>query len=106
MKRRKLLAFAAGSLAFSLPGAHACAASRLGLRDSDVFVVVDVQNCFVPGGSLAVKGGDEIVPLVNRIAKRFQHVVLTQDWHTPDHVSFAAQHPGKKPFDTVALPYG
>jgi nicotinamidase/pyrazinamidase len=105
-KRRDLLGLCAGSFALSLMDAGAWAQSKLALRDSDVFVVVDVQNCFLPGGSLAVKGGDEIVPLVNRLAKRFRHVVLTQDWHTADHVSFASQHAGKKPFDTVALPYG
>src|SRR6267142_1761969 len=105
-KRRDLLGLCAGSFALSLIHAGAWAQSKLALRDSDVFVVVDVQNCFVPGGSLAVKGGDEIVPLVNRLAKRFRHVVLTQDWHTADHVSFASQHAGKKPFDTVVLPYG
>ena len=59
---------------------------------TDVLLVVDVQNCFIPGGSLAVPGGDEIVPLVNQLAKRFAHVVLTQDWHTPGHVSFASTH--------------
>jgi nicotinamidase/pyrazinamidase len=104
--RRNLLGFSAASLALSIVNREAWAQSKLPLGESDVFVVVDVQNCFVPGGSLAVKGGDEIVPLINRLAKRFKHVVLTQDWHTPDHVSFASQHPGKKPFDTVALPYG
>ena len=86
--------------------ARAWTAAKLSVGESDVLVVVDVQNCFVPGGSLAVKGGDEIVPLVNRLARRFRHVVLTQDWHTSDHVSFASQHPGKKPFDTVVLAYG
>ena len=69
-------------------------------------IVVDVQNCFTPGGSLAVEGGDEIVPLINKIAKGFQNVVLTQDWHTPGHISFASSHPGKKPFETIKLPYG
>ena len=106
MNRRALIGLSAGFIALSLTGMRAWGASKLGLRGSDVFVVVDVQNCFVPGGSLAVKGGDEIVPLVNRLAKSFEHVVLTQDWHTPDHVSFASQHPGKKPFDTIELPYG
>jgi nicotinamidase/pyrazinamidase len=72
----------------------------------DVLLVVDVQNCFVPGGTLPVSGGDQIVPLVNRIARAFEHVVLTQDWHTPGHVSFASSHAGKKPFETVSLPYG
>ncbi len=73
---------------------------------SDALLVIDVQNCFVPGGSLAVKDGDQIVPLINQIAKAFQNVVLTQDWHTLDHVSFASQHPGKKPFETIQLGYG
>jgi nicotinamidase/pyrazinamidase len=106
MNRRNLLASSAGSLVLCFIGSRVAAASKFPVGDSDVFVVVDVQNCFVPGGSLAVKGGDEIVPLVNRLARRFRHVVLTQDWHTSGHVSFASQHPGKKPFDTVALPYG
>jgi nicotinamidase/pyrazinamidase len=72
----------------------------------DVLLVIDVQNCFVPGGSLAVQKGDEVVPIINRIAKAFRHVVLTQDWHTPDHASFASAHPGSKPFETIAMPYG
>ena len=72
----------------------------------DVLLVVDVQNCFVPGGTLPVAGGDQIVPLINRLAKAFEHVVLTQDWHTAGHVTFASSHPGKKPFETVSLPYG
>jgi len=72
----------------------------------DVLLVIDVQNCFTPGGSLAVKDGDAIVPLINRLAKGFPHVVLTQDWHTPGHVSFASSHAGKKPFETTSLPYG
>jgi nicotinamidase/pyrazinamidase len=73
---------------------------------TDVLVVVDVQNCFVPGGTLPVKGGDEIVPLVNRLARAFENVVLTMDWHTAGHASFASSHPGKKPFETVSMPYG
>lgn len=106
MNRRKLLAFSAAFFSLSLAGARASAASRIALRDSDVLIVIDVQNCFVPGGSLAVREGDQIVPLINRLAKSFRHVVLTQDWHTADHISFASQHPGKKPFETVQLPYG
>jgi nicotinamidase/pyrazinamidase len=74
-------------------------------RDA-ALIVVDVQNCFVPGGTLPVNGGDQILPLINRLARAFEHVVLTQDWHTPGHASFASSHPGKKPFDTVSLPYG
>ncbi|MFO1195610.1 MAG: bifunctional nicotinamidase/pyrazinamidase [Burkholderiaceae bacterium] len=72
----------------------------------DVLVVVDVQNCFTKGGSLEVKDGDAIVPLINQIAKGFENVLVTQDWHTPTHVSFASQHQGKKPFETVKLKYG
>jgi nicotinamidase/pyrazinamidase len=72
----------------------------------DVLLVVDVQNCFVPGGTLPVTGGDDVVPVINRLAPAFAHVVLTQDWHTPGHVSFASSHPGRRPFETIALPYG
>ncbi len=71
----------------------------------DVLLVVDIQNDFTPGGALPVQEGDLIVPLVNRLAAGFEHVILTQDWHTPGHVSFASTH-GKKPFETVRLEYG
>ena len=73
---------------------------------SSALIIVDVQNCFVKGGSLAVAHGDEVVPVINRLAPAFQNVILTQDWHNPGHVSFASSHPGKKPFDTVKLGYG
>jgi nicotinamidase/pyrazinamidase len=69
-------------------------------------VVVDVQNDFIPGGALAVPQGDEVVPEINRLAARFDDVILTQDWHPRGHASFASSHPGKKPFETVELPYG
>jgi len=69
-------------------------------------IVVDVQNDFMPGGALAVPRGDEVVPVINRIAARFASVVLTQDWHPRGHASFAPSHPGSKPFDTVRLSYG
>src|SRR5690606_27590143 len=82
------------------------AAGKVPVDAKSVLIVVDVPNCFVPGGSLAVKDGDQIVPLINRIAKTFRNVVLTQDWHTPDHVSFASQHGGRKPFEAISLPYG
>lgn len=74
--------------------------------DRDVLLVIDVQNGFLPGGSLAVGRGDEVVPLINAIARRFRAVVLTQDWHPADHVSFADNHPGKQPYQTIDLPYG
>jgi nicotinamidase/pyrazinamidase len=69
-------------------------------------IVVDVQNDFMPGGALAVPKGDEVVPLINRLAARFDNVVFTQDWHPRGHASFASSHPGKKPFETIDLPYG
>jgi nicotinamidase/pyrazinamidase len=72
----------------------------------DALLVIDVQNDFCPGGALAVAQGDQIVPLVNRLARRFRHVVLTQDWHPRGHVSFASSHPGRKPYETITLPYG
>jgi nicotinamidase/pyrazinamidase len=71
-----------------------------------VLIVVDVQNDFCPGGALAVPNGDEVVPVINRLARRFDHVVLTQDWHPPGHASFASAHPGKAPFESVQLAYG
>ena len=69
-------------------------------------VVVDVQNDFMPGGALPVPRGDEVVPVINRLAARFENVVLTQDWHPRGQVSFASSHPGKKPFETIQLAYG
>ncbi|MCM5572341.1 bifunctional nicotinamidase/pyrazinamidase [Burkholderiaceae bacterium FT117] len=73
---------------------------------ADALLVVDVQNDFCPGGALAVAGGDEVVAPANALMARFAHVVLTQDWHPPDHRSFASAHPGHRPFETVAMPYG
>ena len=69
-------------------------------------IVVDIQQDFCPGGALAVDGGDDIVPLANRLIADADHVVLTQDWHPAGHSSFASQHPGKAPFGTVEMPYG
>jgi nicotinamidase/pyrazinamidase len=74
--------------------------------DRDVLLIVDVQNDFCPGGALAVADGDAIVPAVNRLARSFAHVVLTQDWHPPGHASFASSHPGKRPFDAIEVSYG
>jgi nicotinamidase/pyrazinamidase len=82
------------------------AAGKIAIDDSSVLLVIDVQNCFLPGGSLAVKDGDKVVPVINRLAKGFANVVMTQDWHTAGHVSFASSHPGKKPFETIDLNYG
>jgi len=69
-------------------------------------LVIDVQPDFCPGGALAVPDGDAIIPLINRLATRFETVILTQDWHPADHISFAASHPGKQPFEMIELPYG
>jgi nicotinamidase/pyrazinamidase len=74
--------------------------------DSDAFLVVDVQNDFCPGGALAVPEGDAVVPLINDLAKGFKNVVMTQDWHPPEHSSFASSHPVKAPFETTTLDYG
>lgn len=83
------------------------AASELTLRPTDALLVIDMQHDFLPGGALGVSGGDEIVASIEAIAARFQHVVLTQDWHPSGHISFASSHPGKQPFaDTVEAPYG
>jgi nicotinamidase/pyrazinamidase len=72
----------------------------------DVLLVVDIQNDFCPGGSLSVPRGDEVVPVINALAQKFAHVVLTQDWHPPGHLSFASSHPGKKPYDFIEVTYG
>ena len=76
------------------------------IADSDVLVVVDVQNDFCLGGSLPVPYGDDVVPIINRLAERFPHVVLTQDWHPPGHRSFASAHPGRQPFQSIEPSYG
>jgi len=73
--------------------------------ETDVLIVIDPQNDFCPGGALAVPGGDEIMADINRLAERFAHVVLTQDWHPPGQISFASTH-GARPFDTFTAPYG
>ncbi len=78
----------------------------MNISASDVLVVVDLQNDFCSGGALAVPSGETVVTELNRIAEKFKNVVLTQDWHVRDHVSFASQHPPRKPYDTISLPYG
>nr|WP_043752007.1 bifunctional nicotinamidase/pyrazinamidase [Methylobacterium nodulans] len=74
--------------------------------DTDVLLVVDVQRDFLPGGALAVPDGDAVVAPITALGRLFPHVVLTQDWHPPGHASFASSHPGRQPFDTIALAYG
>jgi nicotinamidase/pyrazinamidase len=80
--------------------------SKLRPGPKDALIVVDVQNDFCPGGRLAVQKGDEAVPLINELSRRFENVVLTQDWHPPGHQSFATSHPGSRPFDSIKLAYG
>jgi len=81
------------------------------IQPSDALLVIDVQNDFCPaadgvGGALAVAGGDEIVPLINALGRRFEHVLLTQDWHPHGHISFASSHPGKQPYQQIEAAYG
>ena len=76
------------------------------IRDDDVLLVIDVQNDFCAGGALAVPDGDAVVPVINRLAERFTHIALTQDWHPSGHSSFAATHPGRAPFEVMTMPYG
>jgi nicotinamidase/pyrazinamidase len=108
--RRELLqsTMAGGLVATAAAGVTPAPAQGAKIKPGsrDVLLVVDVQNDFIPGGALAVKEGDVIVPLVNQLGAGFEHVILTQDWHTPGHVSFASAHAGKKPFETISLDYG
>jgi nicotinamidase/pyrazinamidase len=76
------------------------------LHPTDALLVIDVQNDFMPGGALAVADGDAIVPLINTLAKKFDHVILTQDWHPTQHISFATTHSNKRPFETIQAHYG
>ena len=80
--------------------------SPISIDSRDALLAIDLQADFMPGGALAVPGGNEIVPLINRLASRFEHVVVTQDWHPPRHASFASSHEGAKPFDTKRLEFG
>jgi nicotinamidase/pyrazinamidase len=76
------------------------------LNDGDLLLIIDVQNDFCPGGALAVADGDAVVPVINRLGERFDHIALTQDWHPRGHSSFASSHPGSAPFETIGMPYG
>jgi nicotinamidase/pyrazinamidase len=102
LSRRLLLTSSAALLATR----GAFAADKIKPDAKSALIVTDVQNCFVDGGTLPVKGGTEIVPVINRLAPAFANIVITQDWHTPGHISFASAHPGKKPFETTQLSYG
>ena len=109
LQRREVVFSLAGvALAQAMLGraGAALAADKIKPSASSALIVVDVQNCFLPGGSLAVKEGEQVIPVINRIAKGFENVVMTQDWHTPHHISFASSHEGKKPFEVIKLAYG
>jgi nicotinamidase/pyrazinamidase len=105
LDRRQILSgLGTTALAAMMPGALWAASIKP--DEASALLVIDVQNCFLPGGSLAVKDGEQVVPVINRLSKVFSNVVLTQDWHTGGHISFASSHSGKKPFETVDLTYG
>jgi nicotinamidase/pyrazinamidase len=76
------------------------------MNSKSILLIIDVHNDFLPGGALAVPRGNEVIAVINAVAPRFQNVILTQDWHPADHVSFASSHYGKVPFETIKLPYG
>jgi nicotinamidase/pyrazinamidase len=103
MKRRQFATLL--SIALTTPLGFA-ASPKIKPDSKSVLIVVDVQNCFVKGGTLPVQNGEDVVPVINQLAQNFDNVVITQDWHTPEHISFASSHSEKKPFETVKLPYG
>ena len=106
--RRTLLKALASVGAVAAAGSPASlfAVAKITPAANSALIVVDVQNCFVTGGTLPVKGGEEVVPVINKLAAAFRNIVVTQDWHTPGHASFASTHAGKKPFETTKLSYG
>ena len=109
LQRREVIFGLAGvALAQAMLGrvGMAFAADKIKPSASSALIVVNVQNCFLPGGSLAVKEGDQVIPVINGIATGFENVVMTQDWHTAHHISFASSHEGKKPFEVIKLAYG
>jgi nicotinamidase/pyrazinamidase len=106
LDRRQILAGLGTMALTTIASRQLWAAASIKIDGLSALLVIDVQNCFLPGGSLAVKDGEQVIPVINRLAKGFANVVLTQDWHTPGHTSFASVHPGKKPFETIDLAYG
>ncbi|VTU13966.1 bifunctional nicotinamidase/pyrazinamidase [Variovorax sp. RA8] len=101
-------AFLQSAAALSLTGLSMplFAAAKIKPSDRSALIVVDVQNCFVDGGTLPVKGGADVVPVINKLSTAFENIVLTQDWHTQGHASFASAHAGQKPFSSIKLGYG
>ena len=106
-RRTLLKALSGAGLAAATGGAfNAFAAAKITPDAKSALIVVDVQNCFVTGGTLPVKDGEAVVPVINKLSAAFQNIVVTQDWHTTGHASFASSHQGKKPFETTKLSYG
>jgi nicotinamidase/pyrazinamidase len=105
LDRRALLKATTALGALGLSG-FALAANKIKPAGNSALIVVDVQNCFVEGGTLPVTKGSEVVPVINSLAPAFENIVVTQDWHTAGHASFASSHGGKKPFETTKLSYG
>jgi nicotinamidase/pyrazinamidase len=96
----------AGLVAATGGAFNAFAAAKITPDGKSALIVVDVQNCFVTGGTLPVKDGEAVVPVINKLSAAFENIVVTQDWHTKGHASFASTHSGKKPFETTKLAYG
>lgn len=93
-----------GSLSFAME--HLFASDNIRVKSNSALIVVDIQNCFLDGGTLPVRGGQEIIPVINQIIPMFQNVIVTQDWHPSGHISFASSHKNKGVFASVSLPYG
>jgi nicotinamidase/pyrazinamidase len=107
--RRAVLQILSGAAIFCVAGrvrSVSAQTSKIKADTTSVLIVVDVQDCFIAGGTLAVPHGEDVVPVINKIAPAFENVVMTQDWHPTGHVSFASTHPGRKPFETIKLAYG
>ena len=75
-------------------------------QPGDALLVIDMQNDFSPGGALAVQDGDKIIPFINALGHQFEHVLLTQDWHPAQHISFSSTHPNRHSYETIHVPYG
>ncbi|MEQ1684452.1 MAG: bifunctional nicotinamidase/pyrazinamidase [Burkholderiaceae bacterium] len=106
-RRTLLKALSGAGLVAATGGAfNAFAAAKITPDGKSALIVVDVQNCFVTGGTLPVKDGEAVVPVINKLSAAFENIVVTQDWHTKGHASFASTHSGKKPFETTKLSYG
>ena len=109
MNRRAALQILSGAAILCAAPRLRAAPVRTGTIKPDAtsaLLVIDVQNCFIAGGTLAVPHGEAVVPVINKIAPAFVNIVMTQDWHPVQHVSFASAHPGRKPYETIELAYG